>query len=219
MAENATELFKYAGGNMQELDTYFSIRRNNRKPLEENSVMVSYEALAKEMADAHSTIYKGQIVVTNGPKTGQLEDESKDSRFFMPWLIKNDGNTQTTYYADRLLTGSYTSYFLESRYVTKYQLGTKYTGVGQWADVKGTSYATSTYTEIFNDYKTNTAPIHEKDDARMPLLSHTHIEGYGNYATYSYAHVEGSGNRGQGRNVHVEGKENAAYGVAAHAGG
>lgn len=222
MAEKATDLFKYASQSHQELDSYFSIRRTNRKPLEENAVMVSYEALEKEMASPTSTIYKGQIVVTNGPKEGNAVPEDKDSRFFMPWLIKTDNDqAKDQFYADRVMTGSYTAYFLEQRYVTKYQLGTKYTGVGQWADVKGsdTEEGSKTYTEIFNDYVTNIAPIHEKDDKDMPYLSHAHIEGYGNYADHSYVHVEGSGNMAYARNVHVEGEQNSAYGTAAHAGG
>lgn len=222
MAEKATDLFKYASQSHQELDSYFSIRRTNRKPLEENAVMVSYEALEKEMASPTSTIYKGQIVVTNGPKEGNAVSEDKDSRFFMPWLIKTDNDqAKDQFYADRVMTGSYTAYFLNQRYVTKYQIGTKYTGVGQWADVKGedTENGSTTYTEIFNDYNSNVAPIHEKDDEEMPYLSHTHIEGYGNYADHSYAHVEGSGNMAYARNVHIEGEQNSAYGVAAHAGG
>lgn len=222
MAENATDLFKYASQSHQELDSYFSIRRTNRKPLEENTVMVSYEALEKEMASPTSTIYKGQIVVTNGPKKGNAVPEDKDSRFFMPWLVKTDNDqAKDQFYADRVMTGSYTTYFLEQRYVTKYQLGTKYTGVGQWVDVKGedTEDGSKTYTEIFNDYDTNVAPIHEKNDKDMPYLSHAHIEGYGNYADHSYVHVEGSGNMAYARNAHVEGEQNSAYGVAVHAGG
>lgn len=213
MEENATNLFQYASQSHQELDTDFSLRRTSRKPLEENAVMSSYEALEKEMASKESTIYKGQIVVADGPDT-------KDSRFFAPWLIKTDSeNAKDEYYADRIMTGSYTAYFLEERYVTKYQLGTKYTGVGQWADVKGTEEETSTYTEIFNDYNTNVAPAHEKDDDSMPYLSHAHIEGYGNYADHSYVHVEGSNNMAYARNAHVEGNQNSAYGVASHASG
>jgi len=205
---NSTDLFKIK--NKQEIDGGFSIRRHKRAPIEENSVMTSYSYLEYEMKSPNSSIYKGQIVVTQ-------DNTSNSPIYYSPWLIKNDNDkNNTTYYADRIVTSSYNEKFLEERYVRKSQLGTYYTGVGQWADVKGKEEPTSTYSEIFNDYVSNVIPIHENDDKNQPYLAYAHAEGAGNKIYKSYSHAEGIMNVVYGKSAHAEGEGNYADGDYAH---
>lgn len=224
IAYNKTDLF--AIKNKQELDVGFSVRRYKRAPIEENSVMPDTTYLAYEMKSPNSSIYKGQIVVAQ-------DSETNDIAYYSPWLIKNKTNSNTTYFADRIMTASYTEQFLEGRYVRKTQLGTEYTGVGQWSDVKGIEEKTSTYSEVFNDYSYNIIPIHENDDKTQPYLVYSHAEGANNkvYKSYSHAeglnntvngsvsHAEGQGNYADGDYSHVEGYNNIASGAYSHAQG
>lgn len=214
---DSTDLF--INKNNQELDLGFSVRRNKRTPLEENSLIYSYSYLEDEMKNPDSFIYKGQIVVTQG--TYNMEGEpTGDLTYFSPWLIKNENDKDNTkFYADRIVTSSYNKTFLEARYVRKSQLGTYYTGVGQWADVKGKEEPSTTYSEIFNDYNYNFISIHENDIAAQPFLKYAHAEGTYNSVYMSYAHAEGFGNIVYGSASHVEGSNNTTKGEASHAEG
>lgn len=211
--KNSTDLFSIK--NKQELDTGFSFRRHKRAPIDENSLIYSYTYLKQEMSSPDSFIYKGQIVVTQGLKDIEGND-TKSPIYYSPWLIKNDTNDNTKYYADRIVTASYNEKYLEDRYVKKTQLGTKYTGVGQWADVKGNETHTNTYSEVFNDYVTNFIPIHENNNKTQPYLSYAHVEGYKNSVYMSYAHAEGKNNIIKGSVGHAEGKDNQVLGYAGH---
>ena len=51
------------------VDVAFSMRRNTKQPLDESSLPLSYDSLKEEMMTGTSSIYKGQIVVTQGPET------------------------------------------------------------------------------------------------------------------------------------------------------
>ena len=199
MSKNVKDVFE--GTNKQVVDVNFTMRRTSRQPLEDNQLMVSYAALVKEMVDPNSSIYKGQIVVTQGP-----EDQNPIN--FTPYLIKNDEATNTSYYADRIATSSYIQHYLDGYYVKKVQLGTTYTGVGQWEDVKGTdgSIPTTSYSEIFNDYKTNSVGIKSgyTRDAKF-----AHVEGSNNTTNGDTSHVEGDNNTNSGTSSHVEGSNNS----------
>ena len=189
------------------VDVSFSMRRNTRQPLEENSVVTSYDKLQEEMANSYSSIYKGQIVVTQGlNKNGELDNSPQ---YFNPYLIKNDSVSSTTYYADRIFTQSYMNEYIAD-YVKKSQLGTLFTGVGQWADVKGREQATSTYSEIFNDYGNNVVRNNAK---------YAHVEGFGNIASGDVAHAEGHNVEASGTYSHAEGSYSKAVGEVAHAEG
>lgn len=193
------------------VDVSFSMRRNTRQPLEENSVVTDYNKLKEEMANSKSSIYKGQIVVTQGTSLDEHGNEvvNTSPQYFSPYLIKNDFVSSTTYYADRIFTQSYMNEYI-ANYVKKGQLGTLFTGVGQWADVKGREQATSTYSEIFNDYSNNVV----RNDVK-----YAHIEGFGNIASGDVAHVEGHKVEGAGTYSHVEGSYSKASGFVAHAEG
>lgn len=212
MAEKATDIFGIVDKN--DLDVGFSFRRHHRSPLEENSLFTSYSKLEEEMKNEHSSIYKGQIVVTYGP-------EGQDSVYFTPFLIKNDNDKgNTSYYADRIITATYQSNYIDNIYVKKEQLGTIYTGVGQWADVQGQQIASNTYSELFNDYRGNTITLHENDDVAQPYTAYAHAEGAGNYINASYAHAEGLYTAVyNGTGAHVEGIGAIANGLASHAEG
>lgn len=212
MAEKATDIF--AKVNKEDLDVGFSLRRHHRSPLEENSLYTTYEALEAEMKNEHSSIYKGQIVVTQGP------EEDKNSTYFTPYLIKNDNDSsKTSYYADRILTMSFQNKYFDGMYVKKTQLGTYYTGVGQWADVKGQEISTNTYSEVFNDYSNNTITIHEKENTDLPYNMYSHAEGSHNYVSMSYGHAEGFNTSVEGTAAHSEGIGSRANGIASHAEG
>lgn len=212
MAEKATDIF--AKVNKEDLDVGFSLRRHHRSPLEENSLYTTYEALEAEMKNEHSSIYKGQIVVTQGP------EDDKKSTYFTPYLIKNDNDkSKTSYYADRILTLSYQNEYLDSIYVKNTQLGTQYTGVGQWADVKGQEISTYTYSEVFNDYNENKISIHEKSDPTLAYNMYSHAEGSHTYVTMSYGHAEGFNTYVKGTAGHSEGIGSKAHGAASHAEG
>ena len=214
MAEkNQTDLFKIK--NKQELDVGFSIRRHKRTPIDENSLLYSYAYLEEEMKSPDSFIYKGQIVVTQGLKDIKGND-TKSPIYYSPWLIKNDTNDNTKFYADRIVTATYNEKYLDDKYVKKTQLGTKYTGVGQWADVKGKETNTTTYSEVFNDYETNFISIHENNKEDQPYLTYAHAEGYGNSVYMSYAHVEGKNNIIRSSVGHAEGMDNQLFGYAGH---
>ena len=214
MAEkNSTDLFKIK--NKQELDVGFSIRRHKRTPIDENSLLYSYAYLEEEMKSPDSFIYKGQIVVTQGLKDIKGND-TKSPIYYSPWLIKNDTNDNTKFYADRIVTATYNEKYLDDKYVKKTQLGTKYTGVGQWADVKGKETNTTTYSEVFNDYETNFISIHENNKEDQPYLTYAHAEGYGNSVYMSYAHVEGKNNIIRSSVGHAEGMDNQLFGYAGH---
>lgn len=213
MAEKATDIFAIV--NKEDLDVGFSLRRHHRSPLDENSLFTTYAKLEEEMKNEHSSIYKGQIVVTQGP------EEDKTPTYFMPFLIKNDNDqSKVSYYADKILTASYQDNYLDKIYVKKTQLGTYHTGVGQWADVQGLEMASYTYSELFNDYKGNIISLHEKNDLTQPYTSYAHVEGAGNYVDMSYAHAEGLHTSVyNGAGAHVEGIGSVARGTAAHAEG
>lgn len=214
--KNSTDLFTIK--NKQELDVGFSIRRHKRTPFDENSLLYSYTYLEEEMRSVDSFIYKGQIVVTQGLKDIEGND-TKSPIYYSPWLIKNDTNDNTKFYADRIVTASYNEKYLEDRYVKKTQLGTRYTGVGQWADVKGIETHTNTYSEVFNDYVTNFISVHENNDKEQPYLSYAHVEGYNNSVYMSYVHAEGKDNIIRGKSAHAEGMQNQAMSLASHAEG
>lgn len=187
------------------VDVSFSFRRNTRQPLEVNAVFTTYEKLEEEMANPYSSIYKGEIVVT--------APEGASSTYYVPYLIKNDTGQPTSYYAERIFTDSYMALYI-SDYVKKTQLGTTYTGVGQWTSPNGQETLTTplTYSEKFNDYVSNTI-----DDG----AAYSHVEGANNTVNASYAHSEGKDNNIEATGIysHVEGKENRISGDAAHAEG
>lgn len=199
MSKNIKDVF--AGTNNQVVDTNFTFRRTKRQPLDDSQIIVSYEALKKEMEDPNSTIYKGQIVVTQGP------EKDKTPINFTPFLIKNDEAKNTSYYADRIPTASYMEKYLDEIYVKKIQLGITYTGVGQWEDVKGTdgSIPTTSYSEIFNDYNTNSVGVKPgfTRDAQF-----AHVEGSNNVTYGDTSHVEGDNNTNYGTSSHIEGGKN-----------
>lgn len=91
--------------------------------------------------------------------------------------------------------------------VNAYQLGTQYTGVGQWFDVKGKQKATTSYGEIFNDYNTNAA-----------YGKFSHVEGTHNIAFTDYSHAEGVESVVGGVAAHAEGASEA-NGAYSHSGG
>ena len=185
------------------VDISFSFRRNTRQPLEVNAVFTTYEKLEEEMANPHSSIYKGEIVVT--------APEGASSAYYVPYLIKNDTGQPTSYYAERIFTDSYMALYI-SDYVKKTQLGTKYTGVGQWTSPNGQETPTTTYSEKFNDYVNNYI-----DNA----ATYSHAEGGSNIVSASYAHAEGKDNNIETTGIysHIEGKENKISGEASHAEG
>lgn len=186
------------------VDVAFSIRRNTKQPLDESSLPLNYKSLSDEMKTSTSSIYKGQIVVTQGPET--VSTEEKQSDYYTPFLIKNDGDGNTTYYADRILTATYTNTFLSKEFVKKNQLGTTYTGVGKWPDATEEK-GSSTYNEIFNDY--NTYKIINNNKGEIPIMSH--VEGKANTLSGSFAHIESYNNIGGGDFSHVEGASNHSY--------
>lgn len=225
--------------NGKTVDVSFSMRRNTRQPLDESSLFLSYTKLKEEMANANSSMYKGQIIVTQDDRSGD-----SSSVYFTPFLIKNDSSNKSAYYADRLMTESYTSKMLEEEYVKKVQLGTTYTGVGKWYGATE-YYGTSSYNEIFNDYKNNKVELNSRDKVE-PTFVHvegssnltrgksSHVEGHSNEnngsfshveGSYNYAsnhqseHVEGSHNSAYNNDSHVEGRYNVANGEMSHAGG
>ena len=157
------------------LDWGVTLRRFKRHPLDESSVQSSYEALELEMKNDISPIYKGQIVSI-------LDDDA-------PYYVNNDLNQATSYYADRIFTNSYFNYVEAAYYVNRYQLGTYYTGVGEWTQLEykdGTNIVErNAYAEVFNDYRTNYA-----------AGEYSHVEGSSNTATdgASYSHVQGLAN-------------------------
>lgn len=199
MSKNVKDVF--TGTNNQVVDTNFTFRRTKRQPLEDGQIIISYEALKKEMEDPNSTIYKGQIVVTQGP------EKDKTQINFTPFLIKNDEAKNTSYYADRIATASYMQRYLDDIYVKKTQLGITFTGVGQWEDVKGTdgSIPTTSYSEIFNDYNTNSVGVKPgfTRDAQF-----AHVEGSNNITYGDTSHVEGDNNTNYGTSSHIEGGNN-----------
>ena len=202
------------------VDVAFSMRRNTKQPLDESSLPLTYMYLEDEMKSNTSSIYKGQIVVTQGPEKTIPEGE-KESDYYTPFLIKNEGNSDVTYYADRIMTATYTNTFLNREFVKKKQLGTSYTGVGKWSDATEDRGSLS-YNEIFNDY--NTYRITNNLKGESPIMSHvegksntlagsfTHIEGYNNTGGSDFSHVEGANNNSSNNASysHVEGESNSA---------
>lgn len=201
------------------VDVAFSMRRNTKQPLDESSLPLSYDSLKEEMKTSTSSIYKGQIVVTQGPET--VPTGEKKSDYYTPFLIKNEGNSDTSYYADRIMTATYTNTFLEREFVKKKQLGTSYTGVGKWPDATEDK-GSSAYNEIFNDYTTYRIENNLKGES--PIMSHvegkantlagsfTHIEGYKNTGGSGFSHIEGASNTSSNNASysHVEGESNSA---------
>lgn len=201
------------------VDVAFSMRRNTKQPLDESSLPSSYDSLKEEMRTSTSSIYKGQIVVTQGPET--IPNGEKQSDYYTPFLIKNEGNSDVSYYADRIMTATYTNNFLEKEFVKKKQLGTSYTGVGKWPDATEDKGSLA-YNEIFNDY--NTYKITNNLKGESPIMSHvegksntlagsfTHIEGYKNTGGSDFSHVEGASNTSSNNASysHVEGESNSA---------
>ena len=201
------------------VDVAFSMRRNTKQPLDESSLPSSYDSLKEEMRTSTSSIYKGQIVVTQGPET--IPNGEKQSDYYTPFLIKNEGNSDVSYYADRIMTATYTNTFLQREFVKKKQLGTSYTGVGKWPDATEDKGSLA-YNEIFNDY--NTYKITNNLKGESPIMSHiegksntlagsfTHIEGYKNTGGSDFSHVEGASNTSSNNASysHVEGESNSA---------
>ena len=201
------------------VDVAFSMRRNTKQPLDESSLPLSYDSLKEEMRTGTSSIYKGQIVVTQGPET--IPEGEKQSDYYTPFLIKNEGNSDVSYYADRIMTATYTNTFLNKEFVKKKQLGTSYTGVGKWPDATE-DRGSLAYNEIFNDY--NTYRITNNLKGESPIMSHvegksntlagsfTHIEGYNNTGGSDFSHVEGANNNSSNNASysHVEGESNSA---------
>lgn len=201
------------------VDVTFSMRRNTKQPLDESSLPLNYDSLKEEMKSSTSSIYKGQIVVTQGPEL--IPEGEKKSDYYTPFLIKNEGNSDVSYYADRIMTATYTNTFLQREFVKKKQLGTSYTGVGKWPDATE-DRGSLAYNEIFNDY--NTYKITNNLKGESPIMSHvegksntlagsfTHIEGYKNTGGSDFSHVEGAGNTSSNNASysHVEGESNSA---------
>lgn len=234
--KNPTNIYNNVA-NGKVVDVSFSMRRNSRQPLDESSLVVSYSKLKDEMKSESSSIYKGQIVVTQG-------EEGTQSVYFTPFLIKNESQNKASYYADRLMTQSYTTKVLDEEYVKKVQLGTTYTGVGKWYGATEI-YGTSSYNEIFNDYNTNKVELNPSDNVE-PIFAHvegsnnvtrgkvSHVEGSRNQnngafshieGTYNYnsngssSHIEGTYNASYSNNSHVEGRNNISRGEFSHVGG
>lgn len=201
------------------VDVAFSMRRNTKQPLDESSLPLNYDSLKEEMKSSTSSIYKGQIVVTQGPEI--IPEGEKKSDYYTPFLIKNEGNSDVSYYADRIMTATYTNTFLQREFVKKKQLGTSYTGVGKWPDATE-DRGSLAYNEIFNDY--NTYKITNNLKGESPIMSHiegksntlggsfTHIEGYKNTGSSDFSHVEGANNNSSNNASysHVEGESNSA---------
>ena len=202
------------------IDVAFSMRRNTKQPLDESSLPSNYDSLKEEMRTGTSSIYKGQIVVTQGPEKTIPEGE-KESDYYTPFLIKNEGNSDVSYYADRIMTATYTDTFLGKEFVKKNQLGTTYTGVGKWPDATE-DRGSLAYNEIFNDYTTYRITNNLKGES--PIMSHvegksntlsgsfTHIEGYDNTGGSDFSHVEGANNNSSNNASysHIEGESNSA---------
>ncbi len=201
------------------VDVAFSMRRNTKQPLDESSLPLNYDSLKEEMKSSTSSIYKGQIVVTQGPEI--IPEGEKKSDYYTPFLIKNEGNSDVSYYADRIMTATYTNTFLQREFVKKKQLGTSYTGVGKWPDATE-DRGSLAYNEIFNDY--NTYKITNNLKGESPIMSHiegksntlsgsfTHIEGYKNTGGSDFSHIEGANNNSSNNASysHVEGESNSA---------
>ncbi len=128
-----------------------------------------------------------------------------------------------TYYADRIVLKREMDYALQQGTVSPLQLGTYYTGVGMWYDSyaasyqytdgnqelpDGTYFQTTTYAEIFNDYKHNIA-----------FGAYSHAEGNGTTTYGDYSHAEGLRTITYSGASHAEGEDTVTYGTASHAEG
>ena len=185
-------------------------------------------------------------LITSVPYVNQGHGSGESSAMRGPWYVTycgtdpNQGtgkyaftghvaSTDTakiTYYADRIVLRQEMDYMLDRNYVTKYQLGTYYTGVGMWWDSwnrsrsyveqgkevpDNTYFISTTYSEIFNNYAYNRA-----------TGSYAHAEGYHTYVISSNnAHAEGTlANVSSSANAHAEGNHVSVLSSAnAHAEG
>ena len=249
MAENNNKTassYFITNQNERIVDVAFTMRRNSKQPLDESSLPLNYVKLKQLMKDPNSSIYKGQIVVTQGDENDTEEKISAGGAYFTPWLIKNDGSSSTTYYADRLITFTYMNEVNNNLYLKKKELGKyPYTGVGQYVD--GNQYIdTTTYSERFNDYNnngfiesttSNFAHIEGVSNKTAGDVTHlegaynfsykksifSHVEGSYNiiYENSTNSHIEGTSNKinADANGIHVEGLSNTGGGIGSHVGG
>lgn len=219
--KTASDIFQV---NSSSVDGGFSIRRTNRFPIDETSVFNTYQALLDEMQSEVSSIYKGQIVAVKDPTDNGV----------VAYLIKNDRNLKNTYYAERIIDLTYISQALIGKYVRPGELGTTYTGVGQWYDAHhnigedGEAVATVSYSEVFNDYVNNIAGDNTTDSAKYAHAEGTftsakgnasHSEGIGTSTVGDGSHAEGIGTTTSSDASHAEGAYSFAMGIGSHAEG
>ena len=215
------------------------IGRSTHAPLDGSTVMLSYDDLRQALAgvasvdgyepDGEGNTFVGQITanISNSSNTQYSPVDDPTGRTG-PWYIYSyKGNTgkASSYYATRILT--YME--MQAHYVRKYELGSYYTGVGEWYQLARSAdsadkalsvafkdsnvpftnaqAATMTYGEIFNDYTYNRA------------LSYAHAEGRHTYATGYTAHAEGSQTLASGNYSHAQGGLTVASGTYSHSEG
>lgn len=210
MASNKKVASTYFAINNSIIDYGSSIRRVNRLPIDESSVFNTYSALIEEMKSPNSSIYKGQI----------LSVKSDTSTDVVAYIIKNlDNGSNTSYYAERIIDFTYLDEALRGKFVRPQDLGTTYTGVGQWYDAshnktaEGEPVATITYNEIFNDYVENIAGSNDLIDN---TIKYAHAEGQKTNAQGTASHAEGYSTSTVGMAAHAEGKNTQAQGEASH---
>ena len=213
----------YATYNDNIIDFGASFRRYKRTPLDESDVQNSYDMLEKEMSNSKSPIYKGQIVsilnhTDNLPTTGMTYSPGA------PYYIGNESNSNTSYYADRVITNSYFNFIESAYYVNRYQLGTYYTGVGAWSNLTYKDNNSNThvvtgnaYAEIFNDYKNNLAigaysHVEGSYNVATEKAAYSHVEGKLNITNAPYSSTGGLNNTNNGEAAIINGKDNGNTG-------
>lgn len=208
----------------------FMNQRLKREPSDASEANNSYTDLLWELNLVTNTYVKGYGsgasgnyyvgLITTVPYVNKGHGKNEDPSMKGPWYVTycasdpNEGSGKygfqghidspataaITYYADRIVLKQELDYALDKNYVSKYQLGTYYTGVGLWwdswnsisggarnyRDLKevpdGTYFTTTSYSEIFNDYAYNRA-----------TGNYAHAEGYHTYVvSSSNAHGEGN---------------------------
>ena len=213
----------YSTYNDNIIDFGASFRRYKRTPLDESDVQTSYDMLEKEMSNSKSPMYKGQIVsILN--HTDNLPDTGMTYSPGAPYYIGNESNSNTSYYADRVITNSYFNYVESAYYVNRYQLGTYYTGVGAWSNLTYKDNNSNThivtgnaYAEIFNDYVSNSAigaysHVEGSYNTATEKATYSHVEGKSNTANASYNYTGGLNNTNNGEAAITNGKDNTNSG-------
>ena len=222
--------------------------RTLHQPMDLSQVQPNLDYFNLDLNDNGSTanMYKGQIVVVTSDNSTQntnlkstyspFDDKTGRTGPYLIYGYNASTGINGSYYADRILTYSEQ----QAHYVRKYDLGSYYSGVGEWWQITRSTnnsdkelaniYRDSvkeftneqairfSYGEIFNDYTYNRAG------------SYAHAEGYHTYAlgyasstkgtntiTYGdFSHAEGRNTYAKGHCSHAEGRETYANGDNSH---